>query len=170
MSILYITRPMLLKQQSSSSLGRVTDCLEFFYLKPLFFPKVPVPMYIIKCACECASSFVNNPSSLYITPGCICHLFLSLGESHNNMPCNCIDAQRQSRVSAKTLITYSILRSLKILWPHSSFIFLGYSLSLFLYNASISPISNRLSKTFSQRARASLCRKEGRCGQKIFRL
>lgn len=80
MSILYITRPMLLKQQSSSSLGRVTDCLEFFYLKPLFFPKVPVPMYIIKCARERASSFVNNPSSLYITPGCICHLFLSLGE------------------------------------------------------------------------------------------
>lgn len=99
MSILYITRPMLLKQQSSSSLGRVTDCLEFFYLKPLFFPKEPVPMYIIKCARECASSFVNNPSSIYITPGGICHLFLSLGESHNNMPCNCIDAQRQSRES-----------------------------------------------------------------------
>lgn len=79
MSMLYMTRLMLLKQQSSSSLGRVTDCLEFIYLKLLFFPEVSVSMYIIKCAFECESSVVNYSSSLYIAYGCTCHIFIGLG-------------------------------------------------------------------------------------------
>ena len=39
--------------------------LELIHLKPLFFPEMPVPTCIIKCAIESASCVVNNFSHLY---------------------------------------------------------------------------------------------------------
>ena len=56
---------MLLKQQSRSSLCKNDRLLEFIHSKPLFFPEVPMPVCIIKCAVESASSVVNNFSCLY---------------------------------------------------------------------------------------------------------
>lgn len=111
-------------------------------------------------------ALLSTISVVSIASGCICHLFLGLGESHSPMP----QCPKTNRCSSQDSDYYSVLRSLEALQPHTSFIFIEHSLNLFLYNIGISPISNRLSKVFAQQTRGFMCDKKRRCGQKIFQL